>query len=351
MNHSPCLPLFVDMRTSPPSYPHSHIFPLSLTNKQPEQNKHFAPCLIHGIIQFFFTSLGANKRARKLAQLPASFHLTVFIHTVHTSAPGAGFSGIFSRVFLFFAYNEVWTILPRHSGHGYCNADRRHGNGQWVQDQRKQTPLLIIPTRTRIYKRNERENEKMNLTSMIPPQMLWNWDVVDVCFMSTAWHIHSRAMFGGSCIGVVLLAILLEFLRRAGKEYDRFIVAQQNRMRTSSPLSSSSPTMIPTSTSSSEGNGTNKTPGARTSAGVGGPPPTSMFRPTIVQQAIRALLHTCQFAVAFGVMLLAMYYNGYFIICIFIGVYVGYFIFGWESFNVGNRGDDRTQENVTVCCG
>jgi len=158
-------------------------------------------------------------------------------------------------------------------------------------------------------------------------------------------------MFGGSCIGVVLLAILLEFLRRAGKEYDRYVVAQQKRMQTASPLSSSSPMMIPASTSSSDGNGTNKTPGAATSAGVCGPRPTSMFRPTIVQQAIRALLHTCQFALAFGVMLLAMYYNGYFIICIFIGVYVGYFIFGWESFNVGNRGDDRMQENVTVCCG
>ena len=46
-----------------------------------------------------------------------------------------------------------------------------------------------------------------------------------------------------------------------------------------------------------------------------------------------------------------MYYNGYFIICIFIGAYLGYFIFGWESFNVNLGARDRLQEEVTVCCG
>jgi copper transporter 1 len=75
------------------------------------------------------------------------------------------------------------------------------------------------------------------------------------------------------------------------------------------------------------------------------------FRPNVFQQAIRALLHTLQFAVAYFVMLLAMYYNGYIIICIFIGAYIGYFMFGYESFNVSQHGSDRMQENATVCCG
>jgi copper transporter 1 len=29
-----------------------------------------------------------------------------------------------------------------------------------------------------------------------------------------------------------------------------------------------------------------------------------------------------------------MYYNGYIIICIFIGAYLGFFIFGWESISI-----------------
>lgn len=170
--------------------------------------------------------------------------------------------------------------------------------------------------------------------------MLWNWYTVDSCFISRSWHITSRGMFAGSCIGVILLVVLLEFLRRAGKEYDRYIIAQYSRSLATTPQSSSSST-----------NDHAKTPVATPSAAHCSPVAASIFRPNVLQQGIRALLHMCQFAVAYFVMLLAMYYNGYFIICIFIGAYIGYFVFGWESFNVGKSGKDRMEENVTVCCG
>ncbi|KNG50528.1 ctr copper transporter [Stemphylium lycopersici] len=137
----------------------------------------------------------------------------------------------------------------------------------------------------------------------------------------SSWHVTSRGMFAGSCIGVILLVILLEFLRRAAKEYDGYIVMQHSKTLVSNTA--------PSSASSSDGNGTNKNPATTalaTSSMAGG-------------------------AVAYFVMLLAMYYNGYFIVCIFIGAYIGYFIFGWESFNVKKGGEDRMQENATVCCG
>lgn len=145
-------------------------------------------------------------------------------------------------------------------------------------------------------------------------------------------------MFAGSCIGVILLVIFLEALRRAGKEYDRYIVDQH--------LASHAPATVVASSASSD-NDTSKAPATVAAHS----PATQKFRPNVFQQAIRALLHMLQFAVAYFVMLLAMYYNGYIIICIFIGAYLGYFICGWESFNVGKGGSDRMQENVTVCCG
>jgi copper transporter 1 len=145
-------------------------------------------------------------------------------------------------------------------------------------------------------------------------------------------------MFAGSCIGVILLVILLEFLRRAGKEYDRYIVKQY--------ADSHAPATAVASSASSD-HDTNKAPAATAACAA----IAQKFRPNVFQQAVRALLHMLQFAVAYFVMLLAMYYNGYIIICIFIGAYLGYFIFGWESFNVGKSGSDRMQENVTVCCG
>jgi copper transporter 1 len=153
-------------------------------------------------------------------------------------------------------------------------------------------------------------------------------------------------MFAGSCIGVVLLVIPLEFLRRAAKEYDRYIVSQHSNTLAPSTIDSSA-------SSSSSNAGTTKNPAASTTSTARGPVAmtTSKFRPSITQQAIRAALHMCAFAVAYFVMLLAIYYNGYLIICIFNGAYLGYFIFGWERFNVSSGGDDRMQENATVCCG
>lgn len=174
--------------------------------------------------------------------------------------------------------------------------------------------------------------------------MLWNWYTVDSCFLSTSWHITSKGMFAGSCIGVILLVICLEFLRRAGKEYDRYILAQYTRSLAQGSVSSGS------SSSADAG----KVPAASASASTApayAPNPSQTFRPNVLQQATRALLHMLQFAVAYFVMLLAMYYNGYIIICIFIGAYLGYFIFGWETFVVKQGGKDRMEENVTVCCG
>lgn len=145
-------------------------------------------------------------------------------------------------------------------------------------------------------------------------------------------------MFAGSCIGVLFLVISLEFLRRAGKEFDRYLVSQQNKLSLARVASDPSP---------SSGFVNKDGPDATTRSVV----PQQSFRPNFLQQLVRALLHMLQFAVAYFIMLLAMYYNGYILICIFIGAYIGFFIFGWESFNVSQGGRDRLQEEVTVCCG
>lgn len=55
--------------------------------------------------------------------------------------------------------------------------------------------------------------------------MLWNWNTIDSCFLSSSWHIESRGQFAGSVIGVFLLVVAIEGLRRLGREYDRRLVA------------------------------------------------------------------------------------------------------------------------------
>lgn len=163
--------------------------------------------------------------------------------------------------------------------------------------------------------------------------MLWNWNTVGSCFVAESWHITSKGMFAGSCIGVVLLVMSLEFLRRSVKEFDAYLIRQHEAKFEASSAA------VP------HGNASDSSKNAAAACAVAPPP----FRPNIFQQAIRAFLHMTQFAVAYFVMLLAMYYNGYFIICIFIGAYLGSFIFQWETLTGGRR-TSATRE-ATVCCG
>ncbi|KAK8004874.1 Copper transporter ctr4 [Apiospora arundinis] len=169
--------------------------------------------------------------------------------------------------------------------------------------------------------------------------MLWNWNTVDSCFISSSWRVTSSGMFAGSCIGVILLVMCLELLRRAVKEYDRYLIRQhasaQNQMGVVHEVQQDR------KPSSGSGSGPFK------GCSAADPP---RFRPTVLQQAVRALLHTLQFAVAYFVMLLAMYYNGYIIICIFIGAYIGSFVFQWETLG-GKRDATSASGEATVCCG
>lgn len=54
--------------------------------------------------------------------------------------------------------------------------------------------------------------------------MLFNYNTVDACFLSSRWHIHSKGMFAGSILAIFTLCILIEFVRRCGRELDRWLV-------------------------------------------------------------------------------------------------------------------------------
>ncbi|KAL2063562.1 hypothetical protein VTL71DRAFT_5367 [Oculimacula yallundae] len=165
--------------------------------------------------------------------------------------------------------------------------------------------------------------------------MLWNWNTIDSCFISESWHIKSTSMFAGSCIGVIFLVMTLELLRRLSKEYDRHILNQYQRhvASMSTYITAQSP----------------KTSSPSDSCGPPAALPTPPFRANLFQQMVRATLHMFQFGVAYFIMLLAMYFNGYIIISIFIGAWIGAFIFSWETINFS--GGITAKEEATACCG
>ncbi|CAH0016715.1 unnamed protein product [Clonostachys rhizophaga] len=178
-------------------------------------------------------------------------------------------------------------------------------------------------------------SSSMSSSSDCKLSMLWNWYTVDACFLSSTWQIESNAMFAASCIGVVLLVIMLELLRRLGKDYDNLILRHFQRhiaAQTSSPSNaccSASPTpghMIVT------------------------------FRASPLQQLIRAVIHGVTFGVAYIVMLLAMYFNGYIIISIITGATLGKFLCDWMVHKVAVDGKIQGErpaagiQETTVCC-
>ena len=107
-------------------------------------------------------------------------------------------------------------------------------------------------------------------------------------------------MFAGSCIGVMLLVICLEALRRASSEYDAYIMRAHMKNTNSAPTAASR--------LQDASDDPSKTPSTQSTTPLLQP---QTFTPNLFQQLVRAFLHMAQFAVAYIVMLLAMYFNGY----------------------------------------
>ena len=165
--------------------------------------------------------------------------------------------------------------------------------------------------------------------------MLWNWYTIDSCFLARSWHVTSAGEFAVSCIGVVLLVISLEMVRRVQREYDgylRLLIANRKPACTNCDngvgAAAAKTTTTASSGSSSDGVNDHKlghgtavstTPVLATGSGhvskmayfrsrkFLGPAAT---RVNLYQHAIRSFFYMVQFAVAYIVMLLAMYFNG-----------------------------------------
>ncbi|TFB01140.1 Copper transport protein CTR4 [Trichoderma ghanense] len=163
--------------------------------------------------------------------------------------------------------------------------------------------------------------------------MLWNWYTVDACFLSSSWRIQNRGMFAASCIGVILLVASVEFMRRMGQEYDDAIVRQWHRQA-----------------AIASDRAVGATRGSATYS------ERIIFRATPLQQLIRALIHAATFGAAYIIMLLAMYFNGYIIICIIIGSGIGKFACHWLSVTIdlqpreGERLLPKPILQTTICC-
>ena len=169
--------------------------------------------------------------------------------------------------------------------------------------------------------------------------MLWNWYTVDACFLSPTGHITSNRMFASFCIGVIGLVLFLEFLRRLQREYDRLIQPQRHPTGTNDDARASNPSKVDGHGSTNCNSSVHTQWQSRSTLLLLRSPEQrgARYSPTLRQQIIRAVLYTMQFAVAYIIMFLAMYFNGYIIACIVLGVFIGFMIFSWDASGVTSK--------------
>ncbi|KAG9564908.1 putative high affinity copper protein, partial [Aureobasidium melanogenum] len=187
--------------------------------------------------------------------------------------------------------------------------------------------------------------------------MLWNWYTIDACFLAPSWHIKTHGMFAASCIGVALLVVCLEFLRRLSKEYDTYILRQFHRRAASLQYQPRVSYVAPKFDNQG-------TPGdCGPDASCAPPLPEQRFitfRATPSQQIARGIIHAATFGVGYIIMLLAMYFNGYIIISIILGAFLGKVLCDWMVVRlplIREQSYDESQDEApassepTVCCG
>ena len=207
--------------------------------------------------------------------------------------------------------------------------------------------------------------------------MLWNWYTIDSCFLAESWHVGSNGAFAASCIGTILLVIILEALRRVGKEYDDWILRGFQARAAQARLGYSQSQPRPTQSASSSSSATGPSKGATAKVtpasaawkrlggaaagapggGVGGGGRAVVFRASPLQQVFRAVIHAAALGLAYIVMLLVMSYNGYIIICVIIGGGLGKFFCDWMTRQYIIDGDGSGEEEgatgieePSVCC-
>ncbi|KAF7310449.1 FAD-binding FR-type domain-containing protein [Mycena chlorophos] len=150
--------------------------------------------------------------------------------------------------------------------------------------------------------------------------MLWNTQIIDTCIVFRSWHISSHAFFLGSCIAIVGLGVLYEYLRAFQKSLDiRIALALlaegkgKARARSVSRSGRSSP---------------DEDAGLLTGrrmfkiATTGGTPVPFLLR------LLRAGLYGATVFLSFFLMLVFMTYNAYLILATVLGAALGHFIFG-----------------------
>ncbi|KAL3423571.1 ctr copper transporter family protein [Phlyctema vagabunda] len=139
--------------------------------------------------------------------------------------------------------------------------------------------------------------------AMCNMNMLFTWDTTNLCIIFRWWHIRSNAGLIISLLGVVALTAGYEALRASSRRYESWVAKRQDSV----PL----------------GAVTENTPFLWSGQ--------NQVEVTKRAHVIKALLYALQNFYAFMLMLLFMTYNGWVMLAVAVGAFVGYLFFGTNT--------------------
>ncbi|CAO3640971.1 unnamed protein product [Mucor hiemalis] len=141
--------------------------------------------------------------------------------------------------------------------------------------------------------------------------MLFNWQVKDVCVVFEWWHIHTATDLLISCIAVFCIAAGYEYLRVKSKTFDeQWSQTEKKRVSEQRSLVGHGEEEIET----------NDTGFSRKELLI--------IRSSRQHEIIRSLIYATLVAISFWLMLVFMTYNGFLMIATVLGAGFGHLIFG-----------------------
>ncbi|EJP70319.1 hypothetical protein NHJ13051_009892 [Beauveria bassiana] len=141
------------------------------------------------------------------------------------------------------------------------------------------------------------------MNDMCSMSMLFTWDTTNLCIVFEQWHIRTTPGLIISLIAVVLIAMGYEGLRATCRVYEKSIDARVESAPNAfqDPVTETTPFLRP---------GQNRDSLARHS------------------HLIKSLLYGFQNFYAFMLMLVFMTYNGWVMVAVSLGAFLGYYVFG-----------------------
>ncbi|KAI8720686.1 Copper transport protein [Fusarium sp. LHS14.1] len=141
------------------------------------------------------------------------------------------------------------------------------------------------------------------MKDMCSMNMLFTWDTKNLCIVFRQWHIRSTSSLVFSLVAVILLAVGYEALRSLSRRYEEALDKRVRATPSDEPVTESTPIL----------SGQNQEQADQRA------------------HIIKAVLYALQNFYAFMLMLVFMTYNGWVMVSVSLGAFIGYIFFGHRT--------------------